>query len=351
LNAAQGMKYRRLGATGLNVSTVSLGCAPLGNVYGDISSEESQRIVEICINRGINFLDTSPYYGQTVSESVLGKCLRNIPREKYILASKVGRYEVSDFSESRVRKSVQESLNRLQTDYIDLMQCHDVEFASSIDQVIHEALPVLNEYKEKGIIRHVGISGLPLPVIDFVLDNSHVDVETVLSYCCYCLNNTNLQMYIPRWKFQGIGIIQGGSTSMGLLTNHGPQPWHPAPDALRDSCKRAAELVKSLGSDIAKLAFQYTHAQPDISTTLIGITSVEQLNNSLQWAHEPLDQFLLQEVEGTLAEIKNKIWVEKGSEENIALSVGGFYAKGRQKERYITGASTNLGTTEKNTCV
>ena len=344
------MPYCTLGACDFEVSKISLGCAPLGGVYGSITADDAQRIVDDCLGAGVNFFDTSPYYGETESERVLGECLKKtpFPRDKYFVATKVGRYvdEGSNFSEKRVRDSIEESLNRLQVDSIDLIQCHDVEFSSSLFQVIHEALPALEEAKAAGKVKHIGITGLPLNVVDFVLEQSSADISTVLSYCCYTLNNTNLLQYLPRWKHRNLGIIQGGATSMGLLSPQGPQDWHPAPDAIKKACADAVKLCEETNEDISKLAFQYTASLDDLHTILIGVTSPEQLKKNLGWINSPLNTSLIDQIEACLAPIKNKIWVEKGSEENIALSYGGFWAsghRGSEEQNVISGASSNLG--------
>ena len=346
------MPYCRLGGCDFEVSKISLGCAPLGGVYGSITSDDAQRIVDDCLSAGVNFFDTSPYYGATESEHVLGECLQKapFPRDSYFIATKVGRYvdEGTNFSAKRVRDSIEESLNRLQVDSIDLIQCHDVEFASSLAQVIHEALPALEEAKAAGKVKHIGISGLPLNVLDFVLEQSSTDISTVLSYCCYTLNNTNLLQYLPRWKHRNIGIIQGGATSMGLLSPYGPQDWHPAPKAIKKACADAVKLCADANEDISKLAFQYTASLTDLHTTLIGVTSPEQLTKNLEWINSPMNASLIGQIEACLAPVKNKIWVEKGSEENIALSYGGFWASGHredEEQNIITGASSNLGKT------
>merc|ERR1711939_424693 len=126
----------------------------------------------------------------------------------------------------------------------------------------------------------------------------------------------------------------GGAMSMGLLTPQGPPDWHPAPEVIVRTCRDTVELAESLGGDICKLAFQFTHSNEDIATTLVGITSVEQLENTLAWSVEPIDTGLLLEIEESLALIRNKMWVEKGSEENIALAVSGYFSYKRPDDKY-----------------
>jgi len=344
------MTYRQLGDTGLRVSTVSLGCAPLGNVYGDLTDDEAKNIVHGAFERGINTFDTSPYYGNTTSETVLGRCLKDLPRDDIIVATKVGRYgDGPDFSRERVTQSIEESLNRLQLEHIDVIQCHDVEFASSLEQVVYEALPAMHEAKLAGKVRHIGITGLPLLVLDYLLDridevHPDIQVETILTYCCLSLNNSNLHQYLPRWKHRKLGIMQGGATSMGLLTAQGPPPWHPAPPQLKDVCARAVKACEEGDINIAKIAFQYTFGERGLDTTLVGATSTDHIDQYMSWMHEPAPLEVIKEVEDILAPIKNKLWVEKGSEENIALAAGGFWAAGRDESfNVIQGVSQNLG--------
>lgn len=131
------MELRELGRTGLKLSTVGFGASPLGNVFGDVSEEEPKASVRLAFQSGINFFDTSPYYGGTLSEKVLEKALKALgaPRNSYVVATKCGRYkEGFDFSAERVTRSIEESLQRLQLDYVDILQCHDIEFGS-LDQV------------------------------------------------------------------------------------------------------------------------------------------------------------------------------------------------------------------------
>jgi len=358
-------------SAGLRVSAISLGCAPLGNVYGDLKLDQSkvhkscvrlnpdgishelkpltppnprQAIVHGAIDRGVNFFDTSPYYGDTKSESVLGQCLADIPRDKFILATKCGRYNgYTDFSYDRVTKSIDESLERLGVDCIDLMQCHDIEFSSSLQQVVYEGLPALEDAKKAGKIKHFGITGLPLQVVDYVLEHSDADIESILTYCCYTIQNVNLEQFLPRWKHRNLGIIQGGATSMGLLTPQGPQDWHPAPDQVKQVCADAVKQCEEMGESIVKLSFQFSSSNPDVHTCLVGSTSLDMLETNIRWMNQPLDDDTLAVVEESLASVKNKMWVESGSEENIALASGGFWAAGRSGNNVIVGQSANLG--------
>ena len=156
------MEYRELGKTGLKVSVLSYGASGLGSIYGTPDEARGIKAVHTAIDCGINLIDTSPLYGGTKSESALGKALKAIPRDKYYLATKVGRYAggVSDFSVRRIVESMDESLMRLGLDYVDIFQCHDIDFVS-LDQIVEEALPTLRRLQEQGKTRFVGITGFP----------------------------------------------------------------------------------------------------------------------------------------------------------------------------------------------
>src|SRR4051812_27890784 len=126
------MQYRQLGQTDMQVSCLSYGASPLGSVFRSVNEDTGIRTVNTALDRGINFIDVSPYYGLTKAETVLGKALQGVPRERYFLATKVGRYGSTmqdfDFSAARVTRSVDESLARLSVGHVDIIQCHDIEF-------------------------------------------------------------------------------------------------------------------------------------------------------------------------------------------------------------------------------
>ncbi len=309
------MDYSTLGKTGLKVSRLGLGASPLGGVYGSMSEDEAIRIVQMAIDAGINFIDVSPYYGLTRAETVLGRALQTIPRSAYYLSTKVGRYGASDFdfSAERVMTSVNESLKRLRAEYVDIILCHDVEFGS-LDQIVNETIPALQRVQETGKVRFIGISGLPLKVFRSVAERAEMDV--ILSYCRYCLNDTALENIFPYLKSRNLGIISASPLSMGLLTEAGPPLWHPASDAIKAQCAEAAHFCRGKGVDIAQLALQFSLSQPEIHSTLVGIANVDQLAFNLKALQQPLDQELLTEVQAILQPIKDQSWVSGRSENN-----------------------------------
>jgi L-galactose dehydrogenase len=301
------MQFRPLGRTGLDVSILSFGASSLGGVFRDTDDTEGIRAVHTALDLGINFIDFSPYYGATRAETVLGKALRGIDRSRYHLATKVGQYGDGefDFSAARVPRSLDESCARLGLDYIDLLQCHDIEFAS-IDQIVEETIPALLALKRAGRIGHVGITGLPLKIFPAVLDRVPAgDVGTVLSFCHYELNDTSLESLLPYFAEKGVGVINAAPTGMGLLTPRGGPSWHPASLALAAGARRAIDYCESVGADIVKLAIQFAVANPAIPTTLVGSANPANIRRNIAHASEPIDEDLLARVLEILRPIHN----------------------------------------------
>lgn len=309
------MELRPLGQTGLRLSSVGFGASPLGNVFGPVSDDEAVATVRKALDLGINFFDTSPYYGGTLSEKVLGKCLKaiGVPRNEYIVATKCGRYiEGFDFSAERVTKSIDESLERLQLDYVDILQCHDIEFGS-LDQIVNETIPALQKLKEGGKIRFIGITGLPLQIFTYVLDRVPPGtIDVVLSYCHYGINDSTLEDLLPYLKSKGVGVISASPLAMGLLTGSGPPEWHPASPELKAACQAAATYCKEKGKNISKLAMQYSLSNKDIASVLVGMNSVRQVEENVTAANELAtfgkDTNALSEVEEILKPVKNQTW-------------------------------------------
>lgn len=309
------MEHRPLGKTGLQVSALGLGCASLGGVFGSVTEAEGIRTVHEALDLGVNFLDVAPYYGKTLAETVLGRALRSVPRDRYYLSTKVGRYDVAefDFSARRVLASLDESLRRLGIDHVDLVLCHDIEFGN-INQVVEETLPALRRLRDAGKTRFIGFSGLPLRIYRSVLDRTEADA--IISYCHFTLCDQTLADRFDYFKAKGVGVINASPLGMGLLSNQGPQPWHPAPASLKEACARAAALCRARGSDLAKLGIQFAASCAEVATTLTGAARVTELRNNLAWVAEPIDQSLLRDVQTILAPVRNQTWPSGLAENN-----------------------------------
>jgi L-galactose dehydrogenase len=309
------MEYRTLGQTGLKISALSFGASSLGGVFRQVNESDCIRTVHVSLEKGINFIDTSPFYGLTQSETVLGKALKTVPRDRYVLATKVGRYgqEDFDFSAQRVTASVEESLQRLGVEYVDLIQAHDIEFGD-LDQVIDQTIPALRKVQKAGKARFIGVTGLPLKALRRVVEA--VPVDAVLSYCRCALNDTALLDLAPVLKSRGVGIINASPLGMGLLSARGTPPWHPASAELKEVCARAAAHCRAKDASIEKLAIQYALSKPDIATTLVGSANPAAMEKNVQWAGEPIDRQLLAEVLAILKPVHNLTWLSGRPENN-----------------------------------
>ncbi|MDR2383383.1 MAG: aldo/keto reductase [Prevotellaceae bacterium] len=308
------MEYREIGKTGMKVSNLSFGASSLGGVFHSLKEEEGIKAVHTAVDNGINFIDVSPYYGHLKSETVLGKALKTIERGKYYLSTKVGRYGKDganywDYSAKRVTESVYESLERLNVDYVDIINVHDIEFAD-LELVCNETLPALVELRNQGLAKHVGITNLTLRHFKYVID--HVPsgtIDSVLSFCHYCLNDDALLDWLDYFEERGIGVINASPFSMGLLTERGAPDWHPGPKPLQELCRKAALHCKSKGKSIEQLAIKYSVSNPRIATTLFSTTRPDAVLQNIRWAEEPLDEDLLREVHAILEPRYRDTWL------------------------------------------
>lgn len=303
------MKYRTLGNTGMDVSVLSFGASSLGGVFHEINLDQCIQTVHAALDGGINFIDVSPAYGETLAETNLGKALKGIVRNQYYLATKIGSYSEArgdyDYSAGRTERSVYESLKRLGVDYLDLIQCHDIEFADH-DQIVNETLPALHRFKQQGLARFIGVTGLPLKVFRSILGRVESGtVDTILSYCHYELNDNSLGGLIPYLKEKNVGIINASPTGMGLLTQRGVPGWHLASKTIVEGCRKAVEHCKAKGADVVKLAIQYACSHPDIATTLVGTAHPDNIRDNIAYVQEPMDEQLLAEVLEILKPIHN----------------------------------------------
>jgi L-galactose dehydrogenase len=299
------MQTRRLGRTDLEVPILSFGASSLGAEFRSVTLDEALGSVRVALECGLSLIDTSPFYGRGMSEVLLGIALKGVPRESYLLCTKLGRYDLQhfDFSARRVAESIDVSLHRLGTDHLDIALCHDIEFVP-MQQIVDETLPALRRIQQAGKVRYIGVSGYPMKAFRFILDRT--DVDCVLSYNQYTLQNTRFaDEIVPLLKQKGVGVMNAGPFSARLLTNAPLPAWLKEPETVKAAARLAAAHCASKGVDIAKLALQFSLANPDIATTVAGSASPKNIRSWAKWAAEPLDRELLAEVQSIFAPVKN----------------------------------------------
>lgn len=300
------MEYRTLGNTGLQLSVIGFGAAPLGGAYETIDPTEAAGSIRAAIDHGINFFDTSPYYGTTLSETRLGEALSGL-REKVILCTKCGRYGLDsfDFSAARITRSIDESLTRLRTNHVDLFIAHDIEFGD-LEQVINETIPAMRRIQEAGKTRFIGVSGLPLDVLAEAVTRGHLDF--VLSYCHYNLMIQDLDRVLRPVTSNAVGLINASPLHMGMLTASGPPAWHPAPQDVKDAAARVVKLCQLRGVDVTTLGLRYCLDYPYAASTLVGMSARAQVEQNLKALDFKIDPELLAEIQKIVAPVEDKSW-------------------------------------------
>jgi L-galactose dehydrogenase len=315
------MHHRPLGKTSLELPILSFGASSLGQEFRQVDLNEALRTVRVALDLGMNFIDTSPFYGRGMSEVLLGIALRGVRRDSYMLGTKLGRYDLAhfDFSAKRVAESIDVSLHRMGVDYLDIILCHDIEFVE-MSQIVNETLPALGKIQQQGKVKYIGISGYPMKMFRYVADRAPLDV--ILSYNHYTLQNTMLADLAPYLMEKGIGIMNAAPFSARLLTNAELPKWHKATPLVRETARKAAQHCQSKGVDIAKLALQFSIANSNLSTCVVGSANPENVKKWAEWAAESIDQQLLQEVLAILRPIHNWFYIEGRPENNDIPGVG-----------------------------
>lgn len=301
------MNTRPLGSTGIELPVLSFGASSLGAEFRSITLDEAMLSTRTAIDLGMNFIDTSPFYGRGMSEILLGMGLKDVPRDSYLLGTKLGRYSDVhfDFSAKRVAESVHVSLQRLGTDHLDVLLLHDVEFVP-LPQIWEETLPAVLKLKKEGKVRAVGFSCYPLKTFHTVLDHVEDDIDCVLSYNRYTLQNTSFaEDVLPRLEAKGIGAMNAGPFSARLLTNAELPAWLKEPEEVKAAARAAAALCASRGVDIAQLALQFSCENPRLATTIAGSANPANIRKWAEWLEQPVDRGLLEEVLAILDPVRN----------------------------------------------
>lgn len=306
---------RPLGKTGLNLTTLSFGASSLGAEFRGVRLDEALQSVRVALECGMNFIDTSPYYGRGMSEVLLGQVLPEYSRDRYLLGTKLGRYAPQhfDFSAKRVAESIDISLERMKVDYLDIVLCHDLEYVE-MSQIVQETLPALRKEVAKGKVRFVGVSGYPMKMFQYIL--SQTDIDVILTYNHYTLQNDMARQLIPLCREKGVGLMNAAPFSARLLSNDSLPVWHKATSEVRNAAAAAADHCRKHGVDIAQLALQFSVANPDLTTCVTGSANPKRIAQWVQWIQQPIDQSLLQDVLQILKPVHNWFYIEGRPENN-----------------------------------
>uniref|UniRef100_A0A060T7M2 ARAD1C22990p n=1 Tax=Blastobotrys adeninivorans TaxID=409370 RepID=A0A060T7M2_BLAAD len=310
--------------TGLEgLPDIILGAGVFNTQYHDNpESLPADQVIRRAFELGIRAIDTSAYYGP--SEEIVGRALKELekdyPRESYYICTKAGRNGVNqfDYAASDIRKSVQRSLQRLNTTYLDVLYIHDVEFVDTAGCL--EAIGEAFKLKQEGVVRFVGISGYPVSFLAYLANKVKQTLgplDIVLTYCNYCLQNTILEKYLGEFDQAGVSkVLNASPLSMSLLRSQVTHSFHPASEVLKERVAQAAKLTRSKGEELADVAsrFVFKHWQ---GCTVFGLQSVPEVEAAVQdyWMVKDgqWNDQLVDEVRNVLGDCIDMVW-ESGIE-------------------------------------
>lgn len=303
------MKYRTLGKTRLNVSILGFGASPMGNVFDPVDEQAAIRAVHYALDHGVNLFDVSPFYGSTLAETRLGKALEG-KRDQVVLASKCGRYGLQDFDFSRkkILESIDESLRRLKSDYLDLFQLHDIEFVDK-KIILEEAVPAIQEVVLSGKARFWGITGLPVRYLAQMAKETNPD--TVLSWAHYNLleNEINNEL-VPLSKALGFGLINAAPLMQRILSDAELPSWHRSPQEVKAVQKPLLELCKSYEVNLSDVALRFALDHPAIASTLVGMCDLEIVKQNIASLELEIPEELMEKVLEITKPVMNRMWFE-----------------------------------------
>ena len=310
------MQYRILGKTGLEVSMLGFGASPMGNVFDPVDEMAAISAVHYALDHGVSFFDVSPFYGLTLAESRLGKALEG-QRKDIVLASKCGRYDLQDFDFSRkkILQSIDESLGRLKTDYLDLFQLHDIEFVDKAI-ILEEAVPAIQEVVASGKARFWGITGLPVRYLAQIARETNPD--TVLSWGHYNLLEDEINdELVPISQEMDFGLMNAAPLMQRILSDGNLPPWHRSPDEVKALQPVLLELCKGYGVRLSDVALRYAMDHELIATTIVGMCELDVVKQNVAAVDFEIPAELLTKIESLAAPVKNRMWFEGKEENNI----------------------------------
>jgi D-threo-aldose 1-dehydrogenase len=298
-------KHRNLvefGRGGLLVSQVGLGTAPLGGMFSTVEENVSDQLIKTAINEGVNYFDTAPFYGHTKSEKRLGRGLKIAgAQSSAVISTKVGRILVPgentaptifrdlepcvplfDYSASGVRRSYENSLERLGVDHIDILFIHDPE--NHMDQAIGEAYPELDKMRSEGLVKSIGVginySDLATRFV------KETDVDIVLIAGRYTLlEQTAIKDLLPEAEKRNVSVLAAGVFNSGVLVNPIPgttYDYAEAPSEIINHAKALHRAIKPHGVPVSAVGLQFPLRHPAVKAILTGARSEAELKSNLQ---------------------------------------------------------------------
>lgn len=297
------MDYRTLPNTGLKVSRVSFGTMTFGS---QTNEDTARQMIDLCLSAGINFIDTANIYNKGLSETIVGKLLKG-RRDKVVLATKVrGKmgdgFDESGLSRAAIRKAIDASLQRLQTDYVDLYYLHQPDY----DVPIEETLGAMDELVKAGKVRYPAISNYAAWQVAEVhcISQKNGYQPPFISQPMYNLLARAIEdEFLPFCKRYGVAVVPYNPLAGGLLTGKQSRDVKPVTGSRFDGNKMyldrywhdddfsAVEELKAIadgaGKSIVELALQWVLSQEQVDSVILGASKLEQLEQNLKACEGP----------------------------------------------------------------
>ena len=319
-------KPRPVGTTAASVSALGFGAAPIGNLYEEVDEDRALSTIREAHAAGARYFDTAPYYGYGLSESRLGRGLRDLPRDALTISTKVGRrvhddaaalgrrdgFAVDgrraefDYSRDGVLRSIESSLRRLDTDYVDILLLHDIgrlthgeRHEAVLRQALEEALPAMAELKASGVCRAIGIG----------VNEQDIALELMPLFPLDCVmlagRYTLLEQHdglaaLQEAQRRGISILVAGPYSSGLMSNASAPgaTYNYAPVDAR-TLRRAERIYTVCAShrvDVGAAALQFPLAHPAVATVVAGMRSLAEARSAARRMQTTLPPALWQDL-------------------------------------------------------
>lgn len=306
------LERRRLGTTDVELTTLGFGGANLGNLYRAVGDEQAHAVVDAAWDNGIRYFDTAPHYGLGLSERRLGAALRDRPRAEYVLSTKVGRllvpnedatgsdmaqqFDVADdlrreldYSGPGVRRSLEESLERLGVDQVDVALVHDPD--DFIQEALDGALPELVRMRDEGIVKAVGVGMNQWQgPLRFVQES---DLDVVMLAGRWTLLDRTGGPLLDTCLGRGVSVVAAAPFNSGLLARADPRAEshfnYDAPDApLLQAARDLAALAREHGCTLPQVALQFPLRHPAVVSVVAGLGRPEHVDSSVAWLSEPV---------------------------------------------------------------
>jgi D-threo-aldose 1-dehydrogenase len=303
--------------SGAALTELGFGAAQLGNLYRPTGEDEARAAVDAAWDAGIRYFDTAPHYGLGLSERRLGAALRDRPRDEFVLSSKVGRLLVPsgypegtmddqgfavpatlrrewDLSRDGIRRSVEESLDRLGLDRIDIAYLHDPDEHG--EQAHAEAVPALIELREEGVVGAVG-AGMNQSAMPAEFVRRH-DVDVIMLAGRYTLLEQGaLDDLLPAALERGVGIVAAAVYNSGLLSKSRPAAdatydYGPVPADVLARANAIADVCEEFGLTLPEAAVAYPLRHPSVVSVVVGMRTADQVRSTAdRYAAEIPDGF------------------------------------------------------------